>query len=107
MELLEILEQSDEQKQAHLLAIDNKQRKEEKELEAKPNQIEQPSCSNADEDVVPYQLVNEFSLNLLQNFCLLVNSANHYLEDLESFEAGSFIKRLLGLGDLQGLMQKV
>ena len=41
MELLEILEQSDEQKQAHLLAIDNKQRKEEKELEAKPNQIEQ------------------------------------------------------------------
>ena len=31
----------------------------------------------------------------------------HTFEDLESFDAGSFVKRLLGLGDISGLMTKV
>lgn len=37
---------------------------------------------------------------------IFIGTGEHF-DDLEQFEAGSFIKRLLGLGDLQGLMQKV
>ena len=37
---------------------------------------------------------------------IYIGTGEHF-DDLEQFEASSFIKRLLGLGDLQGLMQKV
>jgi signal recognition particle subunit SRP54 len=37
---------------------------------------------------------------------VFIGTGEHF-EDFESFEAASFIKRLLGLGDLQGLMAKV
>ena len=37
---------------------------------------------------------------------IFIGTGEHF-DDLEAFEAGSFIKRLLGLGDLQGLMQMV
>ena len=37
---------------------------------------------------------------------IFIGTGEHF-DDLEAFEAASFIKRLLGLGDLQGLMQKV
>lgn len=37
---------------------------------------------------------------------IFIGTGEHF-EDFESFEAASFIKRLLGLGDLQGLMAKV
>jgi len=37
---------------------------------------------------------------------IFIGTGEHF-DDLEGFEAGSFIKRLLGLGDLEGLMQKV
>lgn len=41
IELLEILEQTDEQKQAQIQAIEFKQKREEKQKDTKPNQIEQ------------------------------------------------------------------
>lgn len=37
---------------------------------------------------------------------IYIGTGEHF-EDFESFEAASFIKRLLGLGDLQGLLKKV
>lgn len=37
---------------------------------------------------------------------IFIGTGEHF-EDFESFEAESFIRRLLGLGDLKGLMQKV
>ena len=37
---------------------------------------------------------------------IYIGTGEHF-DDFEGFEPGSFIKRLLGLGDLQGLMQKV
>lgn len=37
---------------------------------------------------------------------IYIGTGEHF-EDFEQFEAGSFIKRLLGLGDLQGLLKKV
>lgn len=37
---------------------------------------------------------------------IFLGTGEHF-EDLEVFEAESFIKRLLGLGDMQGLMKTV
>jgi len=37
---------------------------------------------------------------------VFIGTGEHF-EDLEPFEAGSFIKRLLGLGDLSGLFKTV
>lgn len=37
---------------------------------------------------------------------IFIGTGEHF-DDLEAFEAGSFIKRLLGLGDLENLMKKV
>jgi signal recognition particle subunit SRP54 len=37
---------------------------------------------------------------------IYIGTGEHF-DDLESFEAGSFIKRLLGLGDLEGLLGKI
>jgi signal recognition particle subunit SRP54 len=37
---------------------------------------------------------------------VFIGTGEHF-EDFEPFEAGSFIKRLLGLGDLSGLMKTV
>ena len=37
---------------------------------------------------------------------IFIGTGEHF-DDLDEFEAGSFIKRLLGLGDLEGLMAKV
>jgi signal recognition particle subunit SRP54 len=35
---------------------------------------------------------------------VFLGTGEHF-EDLETFEAGSFVKRLLGLGDLTGLLK--
>jgi len=37
---------------------------------------------------------------------VFLGTGEHF-EDLETFDAGSFVKRLLGLGDLSGLMKTV
>ena len=37
---------------------------------------------------------------------IFLGTGEHF-EDLESFDPSSFVKRLLGLGDLTGLMAKV
>lgn len=37
---------------------------------------------------------------------VFIGTGEHF-DDLESFEASSFIKRLLGLGDIQGLVKTV
>jgi signal recognition particle subunit SRP54 len=37
---------------------------------------------------------------------IFIGTGEHF-EDLEPFEAGGFIKRLLGLGDISGLMKTV
>ncbi len=37
---------------------------------------------------------------------VFIGTGEHF-EDLEAFEAGSFVKRLLGLGDMQGLLKTV
>jgi signal recognition particle subunit SRP54 len=37
---------------------------------------------------------------------IFIGTGEHF-EDFEPFEASSFIKRLLGLGDLTGLMKSV
>ena len=37
---------------------------------------------------------------------VFLGTGEHF-EDLEAFDAGSFVKRLLGLGDISGLMAKV
>ena len=37
---------------------------------------------------------------------IYIGTGEHF-NDFEEFEAGSFIRRLLGLGDIQGLMKKV
>ena len=37
---------------------------------------------------------------------IFIGTGEHF-DDFEEFEASSFIKRLLGLGDIEGLMQKV
>lgn len=37
---------------------------------------------------------------------IFLGTGEHF-EDLEQFDASSFVKRLLGLGDISGLMAKV
>lgn len=37
---------------------------------------------------------------------IFIGTGEHF-EDFEEFDAKSFIKRLLGLGDLEGLLKKV
>ena len=37
---------------------------------------------------------------------VFLGTGEHF-EDLENFEAGSFVKRLLGLGDITGLLKTV
>lgn len=37
---------------------------------------------------------------------VFLGTGEHF-EDLESFEAGSFVRRLLGMGDMAGLMKTV
>lgn len=37
---------------------------------------------------------------------IYIGTGEHF-DDFEQFEPGSFIRRLLGLGDIQGLMKKV
>jgi signal recognition particle subunit SRP54 len=37
---------------------------------------------------------------------VFLGTGEHF-EDLEPFEAGSFVRRLLGLGDMQGLLRTV
>ena len=37
---------------------------------------------------------------------IFIGTGEHF-DDLESFDPESFIRRLLGLGDIKGLMQKV
>jgi signal recognition particle subunit SRP54 len=37
---------------------------------------------------------------------IFIGTGEHF-DDFEEFDASSFIKRLLGLGDLQGLFKKV
>jgi len=37
---------------------------------------------------------------------VFLGTGEHF-EDLEAFDAGSFVKRLLGLGDMAGLMRTV